>query len=247
MKKDEFRNFIKSIILEVKKEKTDSADTEKKDKSSNYLDSTKSKYKSDVTPDIKDTAEGLLPRITRIVRRIDKNASVVADDHNDITAILSGMFRIRISPRGAGLYNVEAYRDMSDRVYAIALSKEQVIDFVKVNFSVKKKGYVQTAYDKSLGHLKDDSKKRSKELPKGEPVKNREVPDKDVEDAVTDKKDLPDAPMSPTENPKRQEEYAAAKPKNMAKAVAMSKRDVDDTLVIGKKDFGDTSKMGKKV
>ncbi len=122
-----------------------------------------------------------------------------------------------------------------------------MIDFVKVNFAVSKKGYVQSAYDKSIGHLKDDSEKRSKELPKGEPVDHKEVSDKDVEDAVEDKRDLPDAPMIPTETPKRQEDHGVEKAKNMTKSVAMSKKDVDDTLVVGKKDFGNTSKLSKKV
>jgi predicted dienelactone hydrolase len=245
MNKEQFRQYVKSILLEVKKEKDDG---DKKDpKAKNYLDSTQSKYKKDVEGDFNETSAKLVKQIERLVKTIDKSASVVLDDHNDITAILPGEFRIRINPVGASLFNVEAFRNMSDRVYAIALSKEQVIDFVKVNFVARKKGYVQSAYDKSMDNMKDASDKKSKELPKGNPVKAIQVSDKNKEDAVTDKKDLPNAPMSPAEDPKRQEDHDVEKAKNMAKAQKMSKKVVDDTLVIGKKDFGDTSKIGKKV
>lgn len=245
MNKEQFRQYVKSILLEVKKEK-DSG--EKKDpKTKDYLDSTSSKYKRDVDGGFDDTAAKLVQQIERVVKKIDKQATCVLDDHNDITAILPGEFKIRISPRGASLYNVEAFRNMTDRVYAVSLSKEQVIDFVKVNFAVRKTGYVQSAYDKSMENMKDSSEKKSKELPKGETVKTIEVPEKNVEDAVIDKKDLPNSPMSPAEEPKRQEDHSVEKAKNMAKAQKMSKKVVDDTLVIGKKDFGDTSKIGKKV
>lgn len=245
MNKEQFRNYVKSILLEVKKEKEDG---DKKDpKSKNYLDSTTSKYKKDVDGDFGDTSAKLVQQIERIVKKIDKQASCVLDDHNDITAILPGEFRIRINPVGAGLFNVEAFRNMTDRVYAIALSKEQVVDFVKANFVARKKGYVQSAYDKSMENMKDASEKKSKDLPKGEPVKAIEVPEKDKEDAVTDKSDLPDAPMTPTDEPKRQEDHGVEKAKNMPKAVKMAHKEVDDTLVIGKKEFGDTSKIGKKV
>jgi hypothetical protein len=244
MNKEEFRNYVKSIILEVKKEKSDD---DKESKSKDYLDNTKSKYKKDVDADFANTSQRLTQQIERIVKKIDKNATCVLDDHNDITATLAGEFKIRINPVGAELFNVEAYRNMSDRIYAIALSKEQVIDFVKVNFVAEKTGYVQSAYNKSMENLKDKSEKKSKDLPKTEPVDNKNVSDKDIEDAVTDKKDLPDAPLSPADEPKRQEEFKAEKPKNMAKAMKMAKKEVDDSLTIGKNDFGDTSKIGKKV
>lgn len=245
MNKEQFRQYVKSILLEVKKEKDDG---DKKDsKSKDYLDNTESKYKRDVDGDFNNTSARLVQQIEKIVRKIDKNASVVLDDHNDVTAILPGEFRIRVSPVGASLFNVEAYKNMTDRVYAIALSNEQVIDFVKANFVARKKGYVQSAYDKSMENMKDASEKKSKELPKGEPVKPVEVTDKEKEDAVTDEKDLPDAPMYPSEEPKRQEDHGVEKAKNMAKAQKMAKKVVDDTLVIGKKEFGDTSKIGKKV
>lgn len=245
MNKEQFRQYVKSIILEVKKEKYNG---EKKDlKSKDYLNNTDSKYKRDVDGNYGETSEKLVQQIERIVKKIDKQATCVLDDHNDITAILPGEFRIRISSKGASLFNVEAFRNMTDKVYAISLSPEQVIDFVKVNFSVRKKGYVQSAYDKTRDNMKDNSEKKSKELPKRETIKTIEVPTKDVEDAVTDKKDLPDAPMSPADEPKRQEDHGVEKSKNMSKSVRMAHKEVDDTLVIGKKDFGDTSKISKKV
>lgn len=239
MKKEEFQKFVKSIILEVKKEKKDSV---------LWGDSTASKYRSDIERDSDtDASTKLVDEIDKIVKKIDKSASCVLDDHNDITAILPGVFRIRIAPKGAGIFDVEAFRNMTDRVYAIALSKEQIIDFVKVNFAAKKKGYVQSAFDKSRENAKDAGDKRSKDLPKSEPVDHKKVPDKDIEDAVKDKKDTPNVQMSLAEKPKRQEEYGVEKPENMKKAVAMSKKDVDSSHTIKKNEFGDTPKVGKKV
>lgn len=245
MNKEQFRQYVKNIILEVKKEKDDGGKKDKKTK--NYLDNTDSKYKKDVDGAFDDTSAKLTQQIEQIVKKIDKNASCVLDDHNDITAILPGEFRIRINPVGAGLFNVEAFKNMTDRVYAVALSKEQVIDFVKINFVARKKGYVQTAYDKSMENMKDASEKKSKDLPKGETIKPIEVPEKEKEDAVSNKNDMPHAPMTPSVDPKRQEDHGVEKAKNMTKSVKMAHKEVDGTLVIDKKDFGDTSKIGKKV
>lgn len=248
MNKEQFRQYVKSLILEVKKEKKED-DSKKEPKSKNYLDSTESKYRSDVDRDSKvDTSANLANKIDRIVKKIDKMASCVVDDYNDITATLPGVFKIRIKPVGAGLFNVEAFKNMTDMVHAIALSKEQVIDFVKVNFVTRTPGYVQSAFDKTRKNMEDQTKK-AKELPKGEPVKHVEVPEKEKEDAVTEKNDQPTALMSVVKEKdvERQEDHDVEKAKNMAKSVKMAHKEVDGTLVIGKKDFGDTSKMGKKV
>lgn len=227
MKKPEFRQFIKNILLEVKNEKAQSDDTEKK-KSKDYLDSTDSKFKQKVDGGFNDTSEKLLQQIIKVVKSIDKNANATLDDHNDITAILPGTFRIRISARGAGTFNVEAFRNMTDRVYAIALSKEQVLDFVKVNFATSKKGYVQSAYDKSLENLKDKSEKKAKELPKGNAVKQIDVSDKDKEDLG--KEHDQSAALEAVEDVERQEDHGIEKNKQMPKIQKAIKKEVDNDL-----------------
>jgi hypothetical protein len=229
MNKEQFRQYVKSIILEVKKDKKENS--EKTDtKSSDYLNNTDSKYKRDVDGKFGETSAKMVKQIERIVKKIDKNASVVLDDHNDITAILPGEFRIRVSPKGAGLFNVEAYKNMTDRVYAVSLSTEQVIDFVKINFVARKKGYVQSAYDKSMDNLKDSSEKKSKDLPKSNAVKKVEVSDKDKEDLS--KKHDQSIPLEPVDEKdvERQEDHDVEKPKNMAKSLKTAHKEIDGEL-----------------
>jgi len=222
MKKIEFRNFVKSIILEVKKEKGSGENC--------YLNGEKDKFKKDVDNKESETVHKLLGQIETAVKKIDKNISVILDDHNDIMVKHPGIFSIRVKPKWSGIFDVEAFRNMSDRVYAIGLDVKQVMNFIKVNFVANKKSYVQTAYDKSIGNLKDDSEKKAKELPKGNAVKQKEVGDKDKEDDVTDKKDEPDSPMKPVEDVKRQEDHNVEKNKEMPKIQKMVKKEVDDDL-----------------
>jgi hypothetical protein len=233
MKRDEFKNFVKSIILEVKKDKKEApkSDADKKG-SKSYLDNEKSKYRKDVNNDPADTVQKLVASIRAIVNKIGKKIEVVLDDHNDIMVRQKGVFYIRVSPKWSGIFDVEAYRNMSDRIYAVALTNDQVLDFIKVNFSEKKPSYVQAAYDKSMNHLKDASDKKAKELPKGETVKHIDVPAKDIEDAVTDKNDLPDAPMATVKEKdmERQEDHGVEKNKEMPKVQKMIKKEVDDDL-----------------
>jgi plasmid maintenance system killer protein len=241
MKKDEFINLVKTVILEVKKEKAD-----KKDKDDSYLNGEKSKFRKDIDNDPSKTVQSLIKKIESAVKSIDKKIEVCQDYHNDISVKLKGVFSIRINPKWSGIYDVEAYRNMSDRVFAVGLSEEQVLNFIKVNFAINKKSYVQTAYDKSIDNLKDNSEKKVKDLPKVEPVKNMEVPKKDIENAVTDKKDEPNAPMATVKEKdvERQEDHVVEKNKEMPKMQKMIKKEVDNDLTTK---FGDTSKMSKKV
>lgn len=246
MNRDQFRNFVKGVILEVKKEKSEQEEApymEKKDGTTNYLNGEKTKYKKNVDVKPNKTVHALLEKIEKAVKRIDGDISVELDDHNDITVIFAGVFRVRIRPNWSNNYNVEAFRNMTDRVYAIGLDDKQVLNFIKVNFATQKKSYQQKAYDKSMDNMKDKTEKKAAELPKTEPIDPIEVPEKEKEESEDDQDD----PMSVVEKPKRQEDHGVEKAKNMTKAVKMSKKEVDDSLTIGKNDFGDTSKIGKKV
>jgi len=245
MNKDQLRNLIRNLILEVKKEKTEKEEApylDKKDGTTNYLNGEKSKYKKNVDNKPGHTAHALLAKIEKAVKKIDSIISVELDDHNDITVIFPGVFRIRVRPNWSNNYNVEAFRNMSDRVYAVGLDDKQVLNFIKVNFATQKKSYQQKAYDKSMDNLKDKTEKKAAELPKTEPVDPIEVPEKEKEEL-----DHPqDDPMSVAEEPKRQEDHDVEKNKAMKDAMKMAKKDVDDSLTVKQKDQT-TSKMGKKV
>lgn len=235
MDKTEFKSLVKEIILEVKKEKKDQEDSsylKKKDKDTDYLNGEKSKYRKDVDNDPSKTVDSLVKKIAGAVKKIDSKITVILDDHNDISIKLDGVFSIRVKPKFSGNYDVEAFRNMSDRIYAIGLDGDQVLNFIRVNFAVSKKSYVQTAYDKSMDNMIDSSTKKAKELPKGSGVKEKEVSEKDKEDAVTDKKDQPDSPMTPVneKNIEKQSDHSVEKNKEMPKIQKMVKKEVDDDL-----------------
>lgn len=229
MKINEFKNFVRSIISESKKKKSDE-DSEKKEKTAiakDYLDQETSKYRKDIDNEPSENIHKLLASIRAVVNKIGKKIEVFKDDHNDIMVRQAGIFYIRINPKWFGSFDVEAYRNLSDRIIAVGLNYTQLINFIKVNFSDKKASYVQTAYNKSKENLEDRSVKKAKELPKTEPVKNKEVPAKEKEDAVTDKDDEPNAPMAAVEEKdiKRQEDYGVEKNKRMAPMQKMIKKE----------------------
>jgi hypothetical protein len=226
MNKDEFRNLVKSVILEVKQEKKDGSPyMKRKDGPNSYLNGEKSKYQRNVDNKSNKTVHALLDKITKLVNPIDPNIECILDDHNDISVRLPGVFRIRIAPHWSNNYNVEAFRNMSDRVYAIGLNDKQVMDFIRVNFVANKKGYVQSAYDKAMDQTKDKTEKKAKEIPKTEPVKNLDPTEKEKEAGISNDVDKQDEPMKVAEEPERQEDHGVEKAKNMAKSMAMSKRD----------------------
>lgn len=229
MNKDEFRNLVKSVILEVKQEKAKEPDyMKRKDRKNSYLNGERSKYKKNVDNKPNKTVHALLDKIVKAVKPIDDNIEAILDDNNDISVRLPGVFRIRVRPNWTNNYNVEAFRNMSDRVYAVGLDDKQVMDFIRVNFAANKKGYVQSAYDKAMDQTKDKTEKKVKELPKTEPVKNLEPTEKEKEEAISSDVDKQDDPLKVAEEPERQEDHGVEKAKNMAKAVAMSKKDGTD-------------------
>jgi hypothetical protein len=235
MDKIAFKSLVREIILEVKKEKKNQDDStylKKKDKETDYLNGEKDKYRKDVDNDPSKTVDSLVKKISGAVKKIDAKITVELDDHNDISIRLAGVFSIRVKPKFSGNYDVEAFRNMSDRIYAIGLDGDQVLNFIRVNFAISKKSYVQSAYDKSMSNLEDNSKKKSKELPKGDAVKEKEVSNKDKEDAVTDKKDQPDSPMSVVDEKdiERQADHNVEKNKEMPKIQKMVKKEIDDDL-----------------
>ncbi len=227
MNKDQFRSFVKQIISEVKKEKSKGGEVgyaDKKVSPNSYLNGEKNHYTHDVDPKSNTTVHALLNKIKKTVRGIDKNIAAKLDDHNDITVLLPGIFKIRIRPNFENNYNIEAFRNMTDRVYAIGLDEKQVMNFIRVNFAVHKKGSVQKAYDKSMDNLKDKTEKKSAELPKTEKVKNLEPTEKEKEDAVSNDENPQDEPMRVAEEPKRQEDHDVEKNKVMPKIQKMIRK-----------------------
>lgn len=224
--RNEFRELVSQIITEVK---NDSKLVKDPTPPTDYKDVETNKYQRDVTTDTGESSSKLVNDVKNALKKVNPEVTVQLDDHNDVTAILPGVFKIRISAKWSGVFNVEAYKNMTDRVYAIGLNYQQVLDFVKVNFSTKKRaGYVQTAYDTGTAGQKDNSEKRDSSIPKGEPIDKKEVPSKDIEK----NDDAPGAPMEPVKDKAldQNKDVTTKKPDAMKKAQTMSKKNVDDDL-----------------
>jgi hypothetical protein len=137
MKKDQLKTLIKSIITEVKSVKSDNKQ------------STTTTFNRDVDNNVDKTAESLVGSIKTTVKKINKSITVEVTSKNDIMVCLSGSFYIKIVPKWSNNYDVEAYRNMSDRIFAPGLDDKRVLEFIKANFSENKSSYVKSSYDKS--------------------------------------------------------------------------------------------------
>lgn len=181
--------IVREIIQEAKKKKN----TYKKDElgknnvvgDDNRL--VKSKSKTEMCDEISKLATG-----------IDKNTSVYWDDHDDLKVDLLDRIYIRISERFTNSFNVEAFKNLADRIYAVNLNYDQLKDFVKVNLeNLDKDDAVQSAFQKSLDNSKDkentyEKKTVSHTVNTGKKAKNSKPVDNEVEKV----EDLPDSPMT---------------------------------------------------
>jgi len=231
--KENFINLVKTLLEEVKSEKEEEKKSGDNNKKESYLNQEKSKYKSDIDKDPSKTPTKLVSSLKSVVSKIGKKIQVVLDEHDTIVVKQPGVFYIRIKTKWNDRFDVAAYRNMTDLVRAVGLDFNQVIDFVKVNFvNSDKKTAISTSRDKSMENMEDNSKKKSKELPKTEPVKHMEVKDKDIENAVTDKKDEPTAQMSPVNEKdiEKQSDHGVEKNKEMPKIQKMVKKEIDSDL-----------------
>lgn len=206
------KSIIRKLILEAKLEKR-KEDSEKESKNK------------------KTTSLELEKSLITIAKKINKNIVVKIDDHGDVRVDLDGKFYVRIRPNFNNNFDVEAYRNLSDRIYAISQTFEQVKEFVKVNFSSEKDDYVTTSY--KTGQTPEDKTKKSKDLPETEKVSEKEVEKSEIE--VADEKsggdERQDAPLEPVAKKiEKQSDHDVEKAKNMKKAEKMSKKVVDDDL-----------------
>lgn len=220
MKIDKFRTLVQSVLREVKEERKKTSDK------NNYLDGTDSQYKQNVNNDVDTTVESLVSKIKTVVSRIDKKITVKLDDHNDIMVVFVGVFTIRVRPNWSGNFNIEAYRNMTDRVYAVGLTDNQIIDFIKVNFNKNQDSYIQTAYNKIIKNRKDATKK-DKDLPKTEIVKVKELTKTEKVKTSGENKQTPSDPMETVDAKKLelQSDHKVEKNKEMPKIQKMIKRE----------------------
>src|ERR1035437_10199751 len=161
----------------------------------------------DIVPHKRDgkTKEEILDAILKVAKAADSTATVVWDDHDDISVSARDLFRVRITPRWENNYNVEAMIRNEDRIYVTNQTLDQVIEFLKINLK-----NTDTAVDKAMGKVvknrEDQSPSPDKGMPQkdkpkilpltNEPVRTSKSKDKNyVEQQTKDEADLPEKPM----------------------------------------------------
>ena len=158
--------------------------------------------------------------MTKIVHEKFKEFQVYWDDHNDLVINGQNMIKIRIVPKFENNFDIDAMFKLVDRVRAIALTWDQVKDFVKVNLETLKgaegnKTIADRERERALANRADQTKGKSAgpewdviknrgEKDNGEDAKLKNTKKKDMdykEDAVTKEEDLPDQPMKTVTKP----------------------------------------------
>ena len=207
--KESLRPMVNKILKEIANVKTPEPDKEEKEKvRKGYTKqpihwTNGSKERLDITNDEK--AEEL----DKIVKDIDKSWNVYWDDRGDLVVDAKNLLRVRITPKFENNFDIDAMVKLVDRVRAIALTWEQVKEFVKANFKdLKNKTNHDHLKEKSLANKVDQDKNTKAAGPKNDIIKNRlEDPDhtklkfthkKDMDykkDEVEKEEDQPDQPM----------------------------------------------------
>jgi hypothetical protein len=223
MKPSEFQDMIRRILLE-EVEKRSVTDREIYERVPEVVHG--EEYK-EIVPHKRDgqTKDEILQAITKTVKALDSSATVVWDDHDDISVSARDMLRVRISPRWENSYNIEAMIRNEDRIYVTNQTIDQVNEFLKVNLKNVTTS-TQKAYDKSKHNadLKNDETPKpdkgmpQKDKPKTLPLTN-EPPstgkNKDrnyTEKQTKEEKDLPEKPMYEVSGFKKQVDHKSRNP-----------------------------------
>lgn len=246
MNQDKFTNLIRNILSE-ELQKTKSATNFGEESvvrvpemDPNGIDSSKNNktFKSNSNTRELQTKEELLSDLTKLVNDIDKNISVIWDDHDDLIVNGRDIKYIRISPRWEDSYVIEILTRNEDRIWITGSNWEQVKEIVKINIKDASKSptSVEKAYDKSYRNREDQSQSPDKGLnqkdkPKNLPLTNESPKtDKNKEKNYTDKQvkkdsDLPNQPMTKVDKFDKQSDHKVKDP------VTLRKKPVNTELV----------------
>jgi hypothetical protein len=218
--------------MEAKKKKSEESDDNievKPDKSEE--EAQLKQYRKDGHKPAEKVDDDMAAQLQKDVNKISKNIVVLWDDHKDLVVDAKDLFKVRIIRQWENNFNVEAFVKSQDRIKVIGLNWEQVRAFIKTNFITMTKTYVVKAQDKVKTNTEDQTKKPSKDLPKSNAVKEKEVEKKEKEDEVTDKDDLPNADMKQVNDKKIEKQSDHEVDKSvMKKKVSQKKEKDDDTL-----------------
>lgn len=176
------------------------------------------------------TKEEILDSILKVAKAADSTATVVWDDHDDISVSARDLFRVRIIPKWEGNFCIEAMIRNEDRIYITNQTLDQVIDFLKINLKNATTS-TQKAWDKSKENedMKNDKtpapgkglpqKDKPKTLPlTNEPLNTEKNKDRNYTEKQTkEEKDLPEKPMHEVTGGKLQVDHKANSAKKLVK------------------------------
>jgi hypothetical protein len=236
--KESLRKAIKKVLIEM----NSSIPTETEDKEE--TEKVQKQYNKKGNERINKGNGKLFSELERLVNGIDENFEVILDDNDDFTINARELGKVRICPRWENNFDIEFYTKMQDRVRVIGATWEQAKDFVKANLKPDAKTKVDTAYNKSIDHLKDREVIKKSAGPDNDIVKNRlEDPEhtklKDTkkddmdykEKQVKKDEDQPDQPMKQVTEPGKDPEGKNKNIKETTK-VKPSKHKNDKKLIV---------------
>ena len=233
MQPDKFRQLIRRVLQEEVEKKSDTGVKT----FTRVPEVVHDKDYKKITPAERDTKskDELLNDMDKTVHAIISDATVVYDDHDDISISARDLFRIRIIPKWENNYAIEAFTRNEDRVYITGQSWDQVKEFVKVNLKDAETA-VGKAANKVVKNREDQTKSPDKGLPQkdkpkilpltNEPVNTTKNKDKNYTETAKDNDDLPEKPMKPVGEIKTQLSHKVQDP------VKLRKRKPDTKLVV---------------
>lgn len=228
MKAAQFQQMIRRILLEEVEKRS----ATNKDIYQRVPEVVHGEEYKEIVPHKRDsgTKDEILQDLTKTVHAIDSSATVVWDDHDDISINARDMFRVRVIPKWENTYCIEAFTRNEDRIYVTGQTLEQVKEFIKVNMKNAVTN-TQKAYDKSKDNVTGKNDKQpapdkglpQKDKPKTLPLTNEpsavrtsKSKDKDyTEKQVKEEKDLPEKPMYEAGTFKTQLSHKSMSPKKL--------------------------------
>lgn len=143
----------------------------------------------------------LQKELETLVHGINPDWLVYWDDHNELNVDAKNLLRVRITPKFENNFDIDAMVKLVDRLRVIAVTWQQVKDFVKANFSdLTDETSADVAKKKSLDAYKDNTNGKDAG-PRHDITKIKKVGDTKKDNMDFNKKDVekeedqPDQPM----------------------------------------------------
>jgi len=219
--KESLRKVVRNVLKEISSGTKPEADKDEKEKVNRG-------YAKPGNERLDKANQKLQKELETIVHGINADWDVYWDDRDDLVVLANNLLCVRITPKFENNFDIDAMVKLVDRIRVIAVTWEQVKNFVKANFStLVKTTKSDDAKTKSLDHKEDREVIKKNAGPDGQTVKVRYQDTKkpSVKDTKRDDKnynepqtkreeDMPDQPMKQVTEPGKDPE---SKNKNIEK------------------------------